>query len=155
LPVSKKFSSINLLESKGIKYRLICLTKKAITVEDVIEFSKEELNPDEICKTILLNSKKMGKVALLLKGYKKIDFKKLKPFFGKMDICSGDEVFQISGFKPGAVCPLSLKIPLYIDKQIFSLDKINFGSGHHKYGIEIQTKDLEKLIDFKVIDALK
>jgi prolyl-tRNA editing enzyme YbaK/EbsC (Cys-tRNA(Pro) deacylase) len=154
LPVSKKFSSINLLESKGIKYRLICLTKKAITVEDVIKFSKEELNPDEICKTILLNSK-IGKVALLLKGDKKIDFKRLKSFFGKMDICSGDEVFQISGFKPGAVCPLSLKIPLYIDKQIFSLDKINFGSGHHKYGIEINTKDLEKLIDFKVIDASK
>jgi prolyl-tRNA editing enzyme YbaK/EbsC (Cys-tRNA(Pro) deacylase) len=144
-----------LLDSKGIKYRLIGLTKKAITVEDVIEYSKEELNPDEICKTIILKSKKIGKIALLLKGDKKIDFKRLKSFFGKMDICSGDEVFQISGVRPGAVCPLILDTPLYIDKQILSLDKINFGSGHHKFGIEIKTKDLEKLIDFEVIDASK
>lgn len=151
----KKISSTTLLDSRGIQYRLISLTKKAITVKDVIEFSKEELNPDEICKTIILNSQKKGKIALLLKGDKKIDFKRLKPFFGKMDICSREEVFQISGVRPGAVCPLILDIPLFIDKQILSLDNINFGSGHHKFGIEIKTKDLEKIIDFEVIDASK
>ena len=70
----KKISSTTLLDSRGIQYRLISLTKKAITVKDVIEFSKEELNPDEICKTIILNSQKRGKFALLLKGDKKIDF---------------------------------------------------------------------------------
>jgi hypothetical protein len=58
LSVSKKLSSIKLLDSKGVKYQLIELTNKAITIKEVIKFSKDEINPNEICKTIILNSKK-------------------------------------------------------------------------------------------------
>ena len=62
---------------KGLDYRIIELQDKAITVEDVIRYSKEDINPEEICKTILVKSKKRF-YALFLRGSDKIDFKKLK-----------------------------------------------------------------------------
>jgi len=53
------------------------------------------------------------------------------------------------------VCPLTLDVPLYIDERVFMKERINFGSGNHLYGIELSSKDLAKVIDFRVVDAAK
>ena len=50
---------------------------------------------------------------------------------------------------------LNDKIPLFVDGRVFEKEKLNFGSGDHLYGIEINSKDLDKLVDFKVVDVAK
>ena len=135
----------------GIMYRLIELKDRAISVDDVIEYSKEPINPDEICKTILIKQKKQY-YALFLRGADKINFKKLKQLIGKSSIASRTEVKEITGVNPGAVCPLLLDVPVIVDSRVLGLDKLNFGSGNHLYGVELASVDLPRVLDYRLAD---
>ena len=141
----------DILESKNIQYRIIELKNRAISVQDVIEYSKEDINPEEICKTILVKQKKEYH-ALFLKGSDKIDFKKLKQVIGKTSIASREEVLKVTGVDPGAVCPLLLDVPVIVDERVLSLDRLNFGSGNHLYGVEIASVDLARVLEYKLAD---
>jgi prolyl-tRNA editing enzyme YbaK/EbsC (Cys-tRNA(Pro) deacylase) len=140
-----------LLIEADVEYRIIELEARAISVEDVIEYSKEPINPDEICKTILVKRKNQYH-GLFLRGADQIDFKKLKTLIGKSSIASRDEVKEISGVDAGAVCPLLLDVPVIVDKRVLDLEKLNFGSGNHLYGVEINSGDLSRVLEYSVAD---
>jgi prolyl-tRNA editing enzyme YbaK/EbsC (Cys-tRNA(Pro) deacylase) len=147
--------SAEILREKGIPYRIIELSEKAISVEDVIEYSKSIINPEEICKTIIVKDKKGDKYGIFLRGSDIIDFKKLKKILGKASIASLEEVKESTGVEPGSVCPLTLNTLIIIDERVFSLKKINFGSGNHLYGLELKTSELEKIINYQIEDIVK
>ena len=147
-----KLESARILSEKGIPYRLIELSDRAISVEDVIAYSKSTIKAEEICKTIIVKDKKGKKYGMFLRGNDRLDFKKLKKILGKVSIASFKEVKESTGVEPGAVCPLTIDIPIIVDERVFDIESLNFGSGDHLYGIEIRTEDLNKVIDFKVED---
>jgi prolyl-tRNA editing enzyme YbaK/EbsC (Cys-tRNA(Pro) deacylase) len=146
-------ASVRILEEKGVEYRLIELTDRAVTVEDVVRYAKDGVDPDEICKTIILKDRNGRMHAVFLSGRDRIDFRKLRGIIGKASVAAPGEVEEAAGVRPGAVCPLTLGIPLYVDERVFVKEKINFGSGDHLYGIEMSPKDLVKVMDFDVVDA--
>jgi prolyl-tRNA editing enzyme YbaK/EbsC (Cys-tRNA(Pro) deacylase) len=148
-------AAARLLEEKGVDYRLIELSDRAVTVEDVERYAKDGVDPDEICKTIVLKDRDGGMHAVFLRGRDRIDFRKLRGLIGKASVAAPDEVEEATGVKPGAVCPLLLYIPLYVDERVFMKEKVNFGSGNHLYGIEMSPNDIAKFVDFKVVDAAK
>jgi prolyl-tRNA editing enzyme YbaK/EbsC (Cys-tRNA(Pro) deacylase) len=143
-----------ILEEKDIKYRLIKLSQNAFTVEDVAKYSEGEVHTDETCKTMILRGRKSGKkIAILLRGNDKLDFKKVKKFFGEeMAIANGEQVKEAAGVEPGAVCPFLVKVPLFIEKRVMNLKRINCGSGNHLYGLELMNIDLIKKIDYQEAD---
>ena len=151
------FESVKkLLAENGVRYRLIELSKPAFTVRDVIEFSKDSIDQREICKTIIVKSECGKFYAALLKGNDLIDFKKLDKIIGlKTKIADPHEINEVTGQTLGSLCPIILKIPIFIDHQILDLEKINFGSGNLSYGIEISVKDLVRIIVFKIVDISK
>jgi len=153
--VDMELASTRLMEDKGVDYRIIELTDRAVTVKDVVRYAKEEINLDEICKTIVLKDRKGRMHAVFLRGGDRIDFGKLRSLMGKASVATPNEVEEATGVKPGAVCPLLLDIPLYVDERVFIKEKVNFGSGNHLYGIELSPKDLDKIIAFKVVDVIK
>ena len=146
-----------LLKEKGIEYRLIKLSQNAYTVDDVVKYSKVDINSEEICKTIILRGKKTGKkIAIFLRGNDKLNFSEAKKVFGEeMMIASEEQVEEASGVKPGAVCPLLLKIELLVDKKVIDLEKVNCGSGNHLYGLEFNMKDLARGANYKIVDLAK
>ena len=88
-----------------------------------------------------------------LKGNQKIDFSKAKDIIGsKISIINYEDLKKSTGTEPGAVCPILLDFPIFVDKKVLETNKINFGSGDHLYGLEIDSKDLDKVINFKVVD---
>jgi len=142
------------LKEKGVKYRLIELSDRAVSVDDVVKFSKGELKRDEICKTLIVKDSEGKRYAIFLLGDAKIDFSKVKDLVGKkVSLASFDEVKEETGVEPGAVCPLVLNIPIFADKRVFEKKNINFGSGDQLFGIEVASKDLDKVIEFKVVDV--
>jgi prolyl-tRNA editing enzyme YbaK/EbsC (Cys-tRNA(Pro) deacylase) len=144
--------SARLLDDLGVEYRLIRLRGRAVTTQDVIDRAEGELNPTEICKTIIVKDRGGVKHAVLLRGSDRIDFSKLKTVLGKVSVANRYEVVSTTGVEPGAVCPLTLKIHVYVDEGVMELKRINFGSGDHMYGIEIQTADLVKALSYTVMD---
>ena len=67
-------------------------------------------------------------------------------------IATFDEVKAATGVEPGAVCPILLKAPLLVDRRVLAKDRINFGSGHHLYGLEIDPRDLERVVEYRLAD---
>ena len=150
---SMELESVRRLEEKGVSYKLLELKEKAFTVEDVVKFAKDVINRNEICKTIILKDEDGNKYAVLLLGNHRIDFSKMRDAIRrKLSIASYKEVIEETGIEPGAVCPLILEIPLFIDRRVLDMRRVNFGSGDHLYGLEISPNDLDIVINFKVID---
>jgi len=145
------------LKSRQIDYRLIKLSQNAYTVDDVVKYSGVDINQYEICKTIILRGKKSGKkIAVLLKGDDKVDFSGVKKLFGEeMTVANAEQVKEVAGVEPGAVCPFFLNVTLFVDKEVLTLEKIHCGSGDHLYGLEFEPKYLAKAIDYKVVDIVK
>lgn len=146
-----------ILKEKGIEYKLIRLSQKAYTVEDVILYSKGEVTPEEICKTIILKGKKTAKkYAVLLRGMDRVNFPAAKKVFREeMTIANSKEVKEAGGIEPGAVCPLLLNVPLYVDKRVLGLKRINCGSGDHLHELEFDLKDLSQAVNYLVVDLAK
>ena len=140
-----------ILKEAGVEYRVMELTDRAVSVDDVIRFSKEGINPGEICKTIIVKSK-AGLTALFLRGSDRVSFKKLRMVAGKARIASSEDVREITGVMPGAVCPLLVPVQVIVDWKLLALDRINFGSGDHLYGVEMRSADLYRVLDFTVAD---
>ena len=142
-----------ILKAKNIEYRLIELSNRALTVQDVVKFSKGDIVIEEICKTIIVEDDHNLNYALFIRGHDRIDFKKIgKSLKRKMKILSPLDVGYVAGVEPGAICPILLKIPIYIDERVTKLNKINFGSGNHLYGIEMNTQDFLSMVPSKILD---
>jgi Ala-tRNA(Pro) deacylase len=143
-----------ILKEKDISYRLIELSGRAVTHEDVIKYTKGA-NPEGDCKTIITKDKKGNQYAFLLRGMMRIDFSKAKEIVGqKIGIISYEDLEKATGKEPGTICPLILKnTKMFVDKRVFQQDKIHFGSGDHRFGLEISSKDLGKIIEFEIVDV--
>ena len=113
---------------------------------------QEKMDVNEICKTMVVTDGK-DSYALMLKGKSRVDLAKASAAIGtKVRLVPFNQVKEVVGLEPGCVCPLLLKIPLYVDRQVFVTEKINFGSGDLLYGIEIANKDLGKAADYTEAD---
>lgn len=141
-----------IMESEATKI----LKEKGISSSDVIKYAVTTIDPTEICKTIITKDKMGKKYALLLKGNDKIDFSKVRNIIGqKVSIVSYHDVEQSTGTEPGAVCPITLDIPVWVDNKVFQSEKINFGSGNHLLGIEMSPQDLQKVSTFQHADITR
>ena len=92
--------------------------------------------------------------ALVLRGKDRVDFKKVRRLFGgKSELAKPAEVKKVTGVPIGAVCPILLDIPIYIDKSAMDLKHVNMGSGDLTKELEMDFEDLLSVIDsYKVAD---
>ena len=138
-----------LLDSKGIKYRLLPHQKSVFTCEDA---AKERNVPlDEMIKYILLIDKKKKYFLTCMTSEKMVDTQKVRGIMNcsRLSFASEQEIEEILGYKMGAIPPLLLKteVPIIFDNGIMKKDKVNISSGDPKAGIELNTKNLINLIN--------
>jgi prolyl-tRNA editing enzyme YbaK/EbsC (Cys-tRNA(Pro) deacylase) len=149
----RELDSARAFRRKGVGFMLIELSQRAVSVDDVVRYSVSEIAVDEICKTILLKSSDGETHAVLLLGNHRVDFKKVKGVIGaNVRIATFQEVKATTGVEPGAVCPILLRVPLLVDRRVLAKERINFGSGHHLYGVEIDSRDLGRLVEYRLVD---
>ena len=151
-----ELDSVRALRDRGVDFRIIELKQRAVSVEDVVKYSKSEIAVDEICKTILLKDSAGERHAVFLLGGHRIDFGKVKAVIGRSaKIATFEEVKATTGVEPGAICPILLAPPLLVDRRVLTKERINFGSGDHLYGLEIKSRDFEKLVEYHLVDIAK
>ena len=145
-----------LLRERNTPFRLIPLKAPAMTVADVVTQAQESVNPDEICKTIITRGKSGKYYGICLVGINKIDWGKLKRVVGEnVEIATAAEVLSVTGVEPGAVCPVLLMIPLYVDQRVLEKEHVNFGSGDLMYGLEMSPRDVVAFMSSSVVDITK
>ena len=140
------------LDKASVKYSLFKLDKQAYTVEDVVKYSRGMIKLDEICKTMILTDDQGQGFGVLLLGVNRVNLKKVgKITEKKLHLASRKEVIELTGIEPGAICPIILEIPLLVDELVLLKNRINFGSGDHQYGIEMNSIDLKKVVEYRII----
>jgi len=146
---------IEKLKEREIEFNLIQLKDRAMTVEEVIKFSDGKVNPKEICKTLILKDQENNSYAVVALGNDRVDFEKVSKRFNcsRLRLAKPEEIKQETGLEIGAVCPLFLDLSMLVDRRIFNRKKVNFGSGDHLFGIEINPKDILKCVDTKISDV--
>ncbi len=141
------------LRGRKLPYKVVELGNKAYTVGDVV---KSGVDLDEVVKTLVVRGTKSvtgiksikgikGQqfVALALRGKDRLDFKKIRSMFGPYsELAKPDEVLKVIGVPVGAVCPILVGIPLYLDKNVMDLKNVHMGSGDLEYGLEMKLSDL-------------
>jgi len=146
------FKSTQKLDKASVKYSLFKLEKQAYTVEDVVKYSRGRIKLDEICKTMILTDDQGQGFGVLLLGVSRVDLNKVGEITEKkLHLASRKEVIELTGIEPGAICPIILDIPLLVDEQVLLKNRINFGSGDHLYGIEMNSLDLKKVVEYRII----
>jgi len=145
-----------ILKSRGVWYRIIELSDKAMTVADVIRFARGSVNPDEICETVVIKLRDNGFAGALLRGTDRLDNRKAEALFGKkFRFATPEEVPEAAHAVPGAVCPVLLDIPLYIDHRVLELQQVNLGSGDLRHGLELKVAEFDKILHYEVVDLIK
>ena len=146
------------LQKNKINHKISDLGGEVYKAEDVI---KVGVNPDQILKTLIVRSTvreglefKDKYFALVLRGKDRVDFKKVRRLFGgKSELAKAEEVKKVAGVPVGAVCPILLDIPIYIDKNAMDLKHANMGSGDLTKELEMDFSDLLGAIEkYKVIE---
>jgi len=139
------------LNAKKIKYEVADLGGEIFTVKEV---TKAGIKEDDIVKTLVVHTNG-GFVALAIRGKDRIDFKKVRRLFGsKSELAKPEEVKKIIGVPVGAVCPILIEVPLYLDRKVMSLKHINMGSGDLTKGLELELTDLLTIIGKYTIEDL-
>ncbi len=145
--------AIKKLKNLKIPYRLLEFPDVAKTSDDVARMG--DVDAKEIVKTLLVKTDDNRIYALVLPGMKRLDNKKVRELLKakNLRLLNEDELKENTPFIPGEVCPILVeKISIYIDKTVFETEKINFGSGDLYFGIEINSKDIDKCIEGEIVD---
>ncbi len=141
------------LEQKQLAFEVVDLDQEAFTVRDVV---RAGIKTNEIVKTLVVRIDNLNFVALVVRGNDRLDFKKIRKLFGsKTELAKPEEVLKVVGVSIGAVCPVKIGIPVYLDKKVLELKNVHMGSGDLKHGLEMKLSDLLKAIgDYQVVELI-
>lgn len=140
------------LKQRKLPYKIVELDREAFTVSDVV---RAGIDHDEVVKTLIVRFGLNNKfAALALRGKDRVDFKKVRKLFrSKAELAKPEEVLRVVGVPIGAVCPVQVGIPLYLDQKVMDLGNVHIGSGDLMHGLEMKFSDLLKVVgDYTVED---
>jgi Cys-tRNA(Pro)/Cys-tRNA(Cys) deacylase len=133
------------LTAKGIPHREF---RHPGTIHSLDQAAKERgQTPDQIIRSIVFRLGKGDFVLVLVAGPGQISWPELRAFLkqSRMTMANDDEVFEATGYVPGAVSPFGLSYPMRIlaDKAVFIPDEISIGSGMRGVTIIMKSSDLK------------
>lgn len=138
------------LKEKRVVYKVIDEGGKAGVVKTLV------MRVGGNTKNALLPESGMDFAALCLRGEDRVDFRKVRARFGsKSELARPEEVLKVCGVPIGAVCPILIGVPVYVDEKVLGLQDINLGSGDLEKGLEMKLTDLlEAIGKYQVADLV-
>jgi Cys-tRNA(Pro) deacylase len=111
----------------------------------------------QIAKSILFVTEK-GPVLVVTSGDVKVNSSKFKKIVGeKPKIAAYEQCEEITGFKPGGVCPFALKNPIriFIDKSMERFDVVYAAAGTANTAVPITVEELMMITKGELVDFTK
>lgn len=109
----------------------------------------------QIAKSMLLRGKDGVYRMFVIAGDRKISSSKVKQTTGvKHSLCSADEAFEITGFRPGGVCPFGVDgVEIYIDSSLEQYDTVYPAAGNDASGVPTTFSQLLEITGGAVSDV--
>lgn len=110
----------------------------------------------QIAKSMLFKGKDGAFRLFVCPGDRRVDNKKLKNFIGvKARMASAEETFEVTGFKPGAVCPFGIEsIDIFIDCGLAVYPVIYPAAGTDASGVPVTYQQLLKIVNASESDVM-
>lgn len=110
----------------------------------------------QIAKSMLFKGKDGQFRLFVCPGNRRVDNKKLKSFIGvKARMATAEETFEITGFKPGAVCPFGIQgIDIFIDKGLGIYKTIYPAAGTNASGVPMTYPQLQTIANADECDIM-
>ena len=154
----EKTNVMRLLEQRKIPYKSHDYSNtNAISGVDVINALGE--NPDSAFKTLVTVSNNENYYVFLVPVSKELDLKLAAKVVNekKIKMLKSKELLPLTGYEHGGCSPIGMKheFPIIIDKSAEKYDTIFFSGGKIESQIEMNLKDLKKVIKFKLSNITK
>jgi len=110
----------------------------------------------QIAKSILLAGKDGKYRMVILAGDKKLSNAKLKSLFGThVSMARPDDIFRVTGFRPGGVCPFfdTRGLEVFIDKSLKVYDVVYPAAGTDSSGVPVGFEKLADITGAAVCDV--
>ncbi len=141
----------NFIEEHNINAEILELGTETKTARQAAEALGVGIN--QIVKSIVLTDGKEG-ILVVLRGSDKIDMKKLYNYTGKTwRMAKPDEVEKLSGYKIGAVPPISTNLKVIVDSSLEGV--VYCGGGSERHLLKIDVDDIVKFTDAEILDVKK
>jgi Cys-tRNA(Pro) deacylase len=105
---------------------------------------------DQIVRSLVFRLEDGTFVLVLMPGPRQVAWGKLRHFLGVSRITTADanEVYQITGFRPGSVSPFGLAEPLRLlaDERLRGQRQISVGAGIRDAGLILDSRDLAEAL---------
>ncbi len=155
--MTDKTNVMRILDQAGIDY-------KAYSYEDTDAISGKEvadvLNLDEgqMFKTLVTLARSGENYVFLVPVSGELDLKKAAKAVGEKSIqmIKAKELFPLTGYVHGGCSPIGMKknLPVIIDSSALTYPTIIFNGGKIGYQVELDLKNLKRIINFKISDLL-
>ena len=154
----EKTNVMRLLEQKKIDYKMYDYSDSDAVAGDEVARELGE-NPDAVFKTLVTVGKTKQHYVFLVPVCKELDLKKAASAVGEKNIemIKSKELLPLTGYIHGGCSPIGMKkvFPTVIDATAENFDKIFFSGGKIGFQVEVNVKDIEKIISFSFADITK
>ena len=102
----------------------------------------------QIAKSILFKTKKESYLMVVSAGDVRLDSKAIKEEIGeRVRMANPDEVFEVTGFNIGGVCPFALRqeVPIYLDESLKRYDIVYAAAGTAHTALPISYQELMRI----------
>jgi len=139
-----KLKAVLELEAKGISHSVFVHPGSVETLEQAAE-ERGQL-PEQVVRSLLFRLEEGEFALVLVAGSAQIPWKLLRKYFERrrLTMATEAEVFQMTGYKIGAVSPfgMSESITIYLDQSVLNQQELSLGSGKRSSAIIITSANL-------------
>ncbi len=151
-----KTNVMRILDQKKINY-IVHTYRNAISGIEVADTLHESY--DKVFKTLVTVSNTNINYVFVVPVNKELDLKKAAKVVGEksIEMLKSSNLLQLTGYIHGGCSPIGMKkqFKTIIDISASNKDKIYISAGKIGYQIEIELKELQKVINFKLEDIAK
>ena len=156
MPLSPSAQKIqDLLNALGYNYTVIEHTESTRTAQEAADRAGCEIG--QIVKSLIFKGSDSGKPILVLtSGANRVDEKRIEQYAGEtISRPNADFVRTVTGFAIGGVPPVghAQKMETYIDEDFLAYPTIWAAAGTPNAIFELNTEDLQKMTDGKVVQV--
>lgn len=136
------------LDSLGIPYTLYRHPGAVETLEQAAQERGQA--PEQVIRSLVFRLAQGEYVMVLIAGPKQVSWPSLRRYLSqsRLTTATQEEVFEVTGFRVGAVSPLGLPIAMRIlaDKGVFQPEEVSIGSGERGLAVVMKSEDLRRAL---------
>lgn len=155
--MEEKTNVMRLLEQKKIKFQSHHLdTTEAISGVEMAAMLRQ--NPEQVFKTLVTVGKTKTNYVFVIPVAEELDLKKAAKAVGEksIEMIKSKELLPLTGYVHGGCSPIGMKKALKttVHETAKDFDTIVFSAGKIGYQVEMNAKDLEKVIRLNYADVV-